>query len=221
MKTILLWLVTGALTFTRAETGNLPDATGMRDACVAATLLSSVQVPNRVVILHSANGDKAGCVYRANGDTFLYTMAGTALIDPGQLSELPLEVISRFDVEALAGNDRDLENGCMVYATCAFARDQRDPDVAWAGIVEARIHSGDGELGALPLGTKGHAITAFETKQREVFLQTDGGEPRKLDDLSRLARSGDQSWYDAASLIYHGHPPQGTAQFEAEYGEPK
>ena len=220
-KNLAICLFLGIVISLTAETGDLPDARGIPDACVAGILLDLARVSNRVVVFHSQQGNEAGCIFRADGSTFLYTSAGSAQINPSEVEQVPLETVTRDDTAQVAGDDRDLSNGCMVYATCSYAQDMRNPDVVWAGIVTARtITVGGGDPISAP-GANGHAIAAFEDDQRDIFIQTDSGETRKLDDMSDMAKSGNRSWHDPSVLIYHDHRVQGIAKFEAQYGQPK
>lgn len=221
MKSILQLLLLATVTFT-AHAADITDATGIKDACVAGSLLDAHHVSYRVVIFHSSSCDEAGCIYRANGISYLYTPMGSAKINPAELQEVPLQDVSRNEVFRIADGDREIRNGCLVYATCAYSQYKQDHHIAWAGIIAARVvninnfGSNEGDR----LNMTGHAITAYENDRREVFIQENGGEPKKLDNMTRLAQSGDKSWHDSSALVYCDHHIQGIAAFACEFGRP-
>ena len=202
---------------------DLSDAHGIKDACVAGSLLDAQRVSYRVVIFHSDTHDDAGCIYKSNGVSYLYTKMGSAKINPEELDAVPLDTVPRADVYRIADGDRDMHNGCLVYATCAYSSYKHNPHITWAGIIAARIvntnrFGGDDGMG---INLTGHAITAFEDDRREIFIQENGDEPKKLDDMTELAQAGDKSWHDSSTLIYCDHHIQGITTFNCEFGRPR
>jgi hypothetical protein len=224
MKSILkLLLLTTMAGLAISAQADVSDANGIKDACMAGTLLEANRVPYRVVIFHSSDRDEAGCIYRANGSSYLYTPMGSAKINPAELTEVPLDDVSRNEVFHIADGDHGIRNGCLVYATCAYAQYKRDPHITWAGIIAARVvninNYGGDEGGQLNL--TGHAITAFENDKREIFIQENGGDPKKLDNMTERAQAGDMSWHDSSALIYCDHHIQGITTFSSEFGRPR
>ena len=222
MKSILLIGAIAVASTAYAFASDISDASGIKDACVAGTLLDASRVHYRVVLFHSDSRDEAGCVYSSNGVNYLYTPLGSAKINPAELTQVPLETVPRTEVFRIADGDRDIRNGCLVYATCAYAKYRHDPRIRWAGIIAARVvninNFGDDGSGAL--GLTGHAITAFETDQREIFIQENGEQPKKLENMTERAQAGDTSWHDSSALIYCDHHIQGITVFNCEFGRP-
>lgn len=225
MKHTTKILLTVALSLTGlAAHADLSDASGIKDACVAGTLLDAQRISYRVVVFHGSSRDEAGCIYHANGNSYLYTPMGSAKINPEELSQVPLENVNRNDVFHIADGDTEVRNGCLVYATCAYAQYKRNPHIVWAGIIAARVMNmnnfgSDDEGGALSVN--GHAITAFENDKREIFIQENGEEPRKLDDMTDMAQAGNTAWHDSSALIYCDHHIQGITTFNCEFGRPR
>ena len=215
----LLVLITSLLPVVAGETS---DASGIKEACIAGTLLDANRVSYRVVVFHSSTRDEAGCVYHSNGVSYLYTPLGSAKINPTELSQVPLETVGRNEVFRIADGDREIRNGCLVYATCAYTGYKRDPHIRWAGIIAARVVNINnfGDDGTGQLGLTGHAITAFETDKRQIFIQENGEKPRLLDDMTEKAQAGDSSWHDSSALIYCDHHIQGITVFNCEFGRP-
>jgi hypothetical protein len=196
---------------------------GIKDACVAGSLLDANRIPYTVVVFHSLAEQGAGCLYRLNGDEYLYSVKGSAKVNPAQVAKVPMEKVSRDEVLRLADNDRDLRNGCMVFATCAFKQYKSDPHIAWAGLIAAQIINVNsyGSESNYRASVTGHAITAFENDQREIFIQENGEDPRKVDSLTDLAQKGDMSWYDSSALIYCDHHIQAITAFKEQFGRPR
>ena len=71
-----------------------------------------------------------------------------------------------------------------------------------------------GETMSYRFSTMGHAITAYETDRREVYIQENGDEPRRVDWLTAKAQRGDRSWYDSSALIFADHHIQGRDHFQ-------
>jgi hypothetical protein len=197
------------------------DAEGIKDACTASVLLERSGISNQVVV---AAGE-AGCIYTSDGVQYLYTTRGSAKINPAMLDQVALQRVPRSEVYAIGNGRRDIRNGCLVFATCAYASYRHDSHIVWAGIVAAKIlaasdgygYSGGGESFG---GMNGHALTAFENDQREVFIQENGDAPRKNDHLTEMAQSGDRSWCDSGTLAYCDHRIQGFTSFKGEFGHP-
>ena len=223
MKSILGLAILLALSaFSTAPASSFSDASGIHEACIAGTLLDANRVSYRVVVFHSDTRDEAGCVYRSNGVNYLYTPLGSARINPAELGQVPLETVPRSEVFRIADGDRDIRNGCLVYATCAYAEYKRDPHIRWAGIIAARVVNINnfGDDGSGQLGLTGHAITAFETDKRQIFIQENGEKPKMLEDMTEKAQAGDTSWHDSSALIYCDHHIQGITVFNCEFGRP-
>jgi hypothetical protein len=225
MKSIiqLLILASFSLLALPSWASDISDATGIKDACVAGSLLDARGIRYRVVIFHSSDRDESGCIYNSNGDSYLYTKMGSAKINPAELAEISLQNVSRDEVFHIADGDRDLHNGCLVYATCAYAGYKRDPHITWAGIIAARVININnfGSEDGSQMNLTGHAITAFETDKREIFIQENGDEARKLDNMTELAQAGNTSWHDSSALIYCDHEIQGITTFNCEFGRPR
>lgn len=225
MKLTLKLLLTTTLSlFAISAHADISDANGIKDACVAGSLLEAQRVPYRVVIFHSSTRDQAGCIYKANGASYLYTPMGSAKINAEEVDQVPLETVARNEVFRIADGDKDVRNGCLVYATCAYAEYKRDPHITWAGIIAARvvnINNFGSEDGAGQLSLTGHAITAYENDKREIFIQENGDDPKKLDNMTELAQAGDKSWHDSSALIYCDHHIQGITTFNCEFGHPR
>jgi hypothetical protein len=206
-----------------SRAADISDATGIKDACVAGSLLDASGVRYRVVLFHSDTRDESGCIYSSEGSSYLYTPMGSAKINPAELGEITLQTVPRSEVFRIADGDRDIHNGCLVYATCAYAGYKRDPHITWAGIIAARVvninNFGSDEGSQMNL--TGHAITAFENDRREIFIQENGQEARKLDDMTELAQEGNTSWHDSSTLIYCDHHIQGITTFNCEFGHPR
>jgi hypothetical protein len=220
LKLSLLLAGLAALTFSTVRASDLSDASGFKDACTAGSLLSASHISNQVVV---AAGE-AGCIYQVNGVSYLYTTKGSAKINPAQLGRVSLQNVSRDEVQRVGGGRDEIRNGCLVFATCAYAGYKHDPHVAWAGIIAAQILTVNGGMARTGAecfgGLSGHAITAFENDKREIFVQENGEEPRKVDNMTELAQSGNRSWHDSSTLIYCDHRIQGFTSFKAEFGHP-
>jgi hypothetical protein len=197
------------------------DAQGIKDACTASVLLERSGIPNQVVVA----GGEAGCIYTTGGVRYLYTTRGSARINPAQLGQVALQTVPRAEVYAIGADRHEIRNGCLIYATCAFASYKHDSHIVWAGIIAAQIVSASDGYGyaAGPEcfgGMNGHALTAFENDKREVFIQENGEEPRKNDRLTELAQRGERSWCDSGTLAYCDHRIQGFTSFKNEFGHP-
>ncbi len=194
---------------------------GIEDACVAGVLLEHSGIPNQVVVA----GDEAGCIYTICGVPYLYTTRGSAKINPVHLAQIDPQPISRAEVDAIGAGRREIRNGCLVFATCAYADYTHDAHIVWAGIVAAQIIAAtdgydDPDGPPCSGGMNGHALTAFETDEREIFIQENGEAPRKDDHLTELAQSGNPSWCDSVTLAYSDHCIQGFTAFKGEFGHP-
>jgi len=195
------------------------DAQGIKDACTASVLLERSGISSQVVVA----GDEAGCIYTIGGVQYLYTTRGSARINPAHLGQIALRRVPRAEVYAIGANRREIRNGCLVFATCAYAGDEHDSHIVWAGIIAAQIVAATDGYAAGPQcygGMNGHALTAFETDQREVFIQENGEAPRKNDHLTQLAQHGERGWCDSATLAYCDHHIQGFTSFKGEFGHP-
>jgi hypothetical protein len=225
MKSITRLLLLIALTSLAlpSRAADLADATGIKDACIAGSLLDASGIRYRVVVFQSANSAESGCIYSSDGASYLYTPMGSAKINPAELGEISLQTVPRNEVFHIADGERELRNGCLVYATCAYAGYKRDPHITWAGIIAARVvninNFGSDEGSQMNL--TGHAITAFENDRREIFIQENGEDARKVDSMTELAQAGDTSWHDSSALIYCDHHIQGITTFNCEFGHPR
>ena len=218
IKLSLLLATVAALVVVPARASGMVDAQGIKDACAASVILGQNNISSEVVVA----GGEAGCIYQAGGVSYLYTTKGSAKINPDQLGRVALQKVPRSEVAQIADGSRDIQNGCLVFATCAYAQDKHNSQVVWAGIIAAQVinvgsYGGDGERFG---GNTGHAITVFENKNREIFIQEDGEEPRKVDKMSDLAQSGNHSWHDSSTLMYCDHRIQGLTTFKGEFGRP-
>jgi hypothetical protein len=216
----LTLLLTAFATLLPLRASDLDDARGFKDACTAGAMLDRAGISSQVVV---AAGE-AGCIYSVNGVKYLYTQRGSAKINPAQLGRVALQVVPRAEVFAVGGDRHDMENGCLVFATCSFAGYKRTPHIAWAGIIAAQIIAANDNYANVGSecfgGMNGHALTAFETDSRQIFIQEDGREPRLDEHMTALAQSGDRSWHDSATLAYCDHHIQGFTSFKGEFGHP-
>jgi hypothetical protein len=196
-------------------------AQGIQDACTASVWLERSGISSQVVVA----GGKAGCIYATGGVLYLYTTRGSARINLAHLGQVALRIVPRAEVYAIGANRRGIRNGCMVFATCAYADYGHDAHIVWAGIIAAQIvaatdgygyDDGPQRYGVL----HGHVLTAFETDQQEVFLQENGEAPRKNDYLTELAQRGECDWCNSGTLAYCDHQIQGFTGFQGEFGHP-
>jgi hypothetical protein len=223
MKALKLTFFLAALTTAAAllpVRADYTDAQGFKDACTAGTLLERSGISNQVVIA----GGEAGCIYSVNGSKFLYTTRGSARINPDVLGSVSLQVVPRNEVLSVGGDRHSMENGCLVFATCQYASYKHNAHIAWAGIIAAQIVAANNNYSGMTAerfgGANGHALTAYETTDRQIFIQEDGMEPRKVDSMTQLAQRGDRSWHDSSTLAYCDHHIQGFTSFRSEFGRP-
>jgi hypothetical protein len=210
------------LMLAKAYGDEITEASGIHDACNAGALLDKSGISYKVVVFQSSTRDEAGCIYDVGGVPYLYTPAGSAKVNMDRLADIPLERVPRSEVLRISDGDRDIENGCLVFATCAYAEYKRNPHITWAGIIAAQIVnvSNLGYDGGEVRST-GHAITAFEDDHRRIFIAENGDEPRELDQMTQLAQAGDRSWHDSSALVYCDHHIQGITSFKDEFGRPR
>jgi hypothetical protein len=220
-KSFLILAATALLTMPLLAAQDFSQVSGIKDACVAGSLLSSNGIPNTVIAFHSLTEQGAGCLYQLNGEEYLYTVKGSAKVNPAQVARVPYEKVSRDEVLRIADGDRSLRNGCMVFATCAFNQYRKDPHIMWAGLIAAQIISMNNYGNEANYRVTGHAITAFENDKREIYIQENGDEPRKVDRMTELAQRGDMSWHDSGALIYADHHMQAVTTFKDQFGNPR
>jgi hypothetical protein len=215
--------VLASLTMPLLAAEDFSEVSGIKDACVAGSLLDANRIPYTVVVFHSLAEQGAGCLYHLNGDEYLYSVKGSARVNPAQVAKVPLEKVPREEVMRIADGDRDLKNGCMVFATCAFHQYKSNPHILWAGLIAAQILNINsyGSESSYRASVTGHAITAFETDSRQVFIQENGDEPREVDRMSDMARHGNMSWYDSSALIFADHHLQAITSFKDQFGRPR
>ncbi len=221
--TLLLVAVASLLTL-QAHASDVSDANGIKDACAAGALLDVNHVPYKVVVVNTSSAHEAGCIYEVNGSSYLYTNRGSAKINPAQMGRVPLQTVARADVFRIADGSREINNGCLVFATCAYSQYRHNPHITWAGIIAAQVinvNSYGGSTGSAMMNVTGHAITAFENDKREIFIQENGEEAHKVDQMTNLAQKGDTSWHDSSALIYCDHHIQGLTTFKSEFGQPR
>ncbi len=196
-------------------------AQGIKDACTASVLLERSGITSQVVVA----GGEAGCIYATGGVLYLYTTRGSARINLAHLGQVELRCVPRAEVHAIGDNRREIRNGCMVFAACAYAGYAHDSHIVWAGIVAAQIVAatdgygyadGPQDYGRL----NGHVLTAFETDQREVFIQENGEAPLKNDQLTAQAQRGESDWCNSGTLAYCDHHIEGFTDFKGEFGHP-
>ncbi len=213
-------LVALALMPLRAES-DFSDVDGIKDACRAGAVLDANRIPYKVVVFHALNSQGAGCLYQLNGDEYLYSEKGSAKVVPAAVAQTPLEKVSRDQVLQIADGDRDIHNGCLVDATCAFASYKHNSHIVWAGVIAAQVINAS-EFGAMSyhFASIGHAITAYETDTREIYIQENGDEPRRVDWLTSKAQRGNKSWYDSSALIFADHHIQAITTFKDQMGRP-
>jgi hypothetical protein len=220
LKLSLAFLALASLAGSSVRASDVMDATGIKDACTAGALLEASHVSNQVVVA----GGEAGCIYEVSGVSYLYTTHGSAKINPAEMGQVALQKVPRSEVERIGGGRNEIRNGCLVFATCAYAGYKQDAHIKWAGIIAARIvalNGGFARTGSECFGgLSGHAITAFENDKREVFIQENGEAPRKVDRMTQLAQNGDRSWHDSSALVYCDHRIQGFTTFKEQFGSP-
>ena len=215
-----LSLMALALMPLRAES-DFSDVAGIKDACRAGAALDASNVPYKVVVFHALTNQGAGCLYQLNGDEYLYSEKGSAKVMPSAVAQTPMEKVSRDTVIRIADGDRDIHNGCLVDAACAFASYQHNPHIVWAGVIAAQVINAS-EFGAMSyhFASIGHAITAYETDTREIYIQENGDEARRVDYLTDKAKRGDKSWCDSSALIFADHHIQAITTFKDQMGRP-
>jgi hypothetical protein len=197
------------------------DVHGIKDACRAGSVLDANHVPYEVVVFHSLKDQGAGCLYHLNGDEYLYSEHGSAKVVPARVAETPLEKVPRQQVLEIADGGRDIHNGCLVDATAQFASYKHNAHIVWAGVIAAQvIRSSEFGAAGYQFSSIGHAITAYETDQREIYIQENGDEPRRVDWLTDKAKRGDLSWYDSSAMIFADHHIQAVTTFKSQYGHP-
>jgi hypothetical protein len=213
-------LVALALMPLRAES-NFSDIDGIKDACRAGAVLDNNHVPYKVVVFHALNSQGAGCLYTLNGDEYLYSEKGSAKVSAAAVAQTPLEKVSRDQVLKIADGDTDIHNGCLVDAASAFASYRHNPHIVWAGVIAAQVINAS-EFGAMSyhFSSIGHAITAYETDTREIYIQENGDAPRRVDWLTAKAQRGDMSWHDSSALIFADHHIQAITTFKDQMGRP-
>jgi hypothetical protein len=217
---LLLAAIASLVTTPLVAAEDFSGISGIKDACVAGSLLSSNGIPNSVVVFHSLTEQGAGCLYRLNGEEYLYSVKGSAKVNPAQVARVPSDKVPAGEVARISDGDRDLRNGCMVFATCAFSQYKHDSHILWAGLIAAQIININnyGSEENYRASVTGHAITAFETDKREIYIQENGEEPRKVDHMTDLAQHGDMSWYDSSALVYCDHHIQAITAFKDQLG---
>jgi len=215
-----LSLIALALMPLRAES-DFSGVDGIKDACRAGALLDASHVSYKVVVFHALNSQGAGCLYTLNGDEYIYSEKGSAKVSAAAVAQTPFEKVSREQVLRIADGDRDIHNGCLVDAASAFASYQHNPHIVWAGVIAAQVINAS-EFGAMSyhFASIGHAITAYETDTREIYIQENGDEPRRVDWLTDMAQRGDKSWYDSSQLIFADHHIQAITSFKDQMGRP-
>lgn len=221
MKRILasLTLITLALVPLRAAS-DFSDVAGIKNACRAGAVLDAHNVPYQVVVFHALKDQGAGCLYHLNGEEYLYSDKGSAKVLPDRVAQVPLEKVPREEVLRIADGDRDIHNGCLVDATAAFNSYKHNPHIVWAGVIAAQVLN-QNSFGSYRFTSIGHAITAYETDNREIYIQEDGNDPRRVDYLTEKARRGDRSWHDSSALIFADHHIQAVTTFKSEMGSPR
>jgi hypothetical protein len=222
-KIALMLFAAAALITSPAMASTYSDVAGIKEACVAGSLLDASHIPYKVVVCLAGRDSEAGCIYSVDGTSYLYTPKGSAKINPEAMDRVPLQRVPRSEVFAISDGSRQLRNGCLVYATCAYHQYQSDSHIRWAGIIAAQIVNINNygmSSGETIGGLGGHAITAFETDKREIFIAENGEAPRKVEQMTDLAQRGDRSWHDASSLVYCDHHIQGITTFKSEFGQP-
>ncbi len=220
LLTYLTLLITALLPL-RAES-DFSGVAGIKDACRAGAVLDAGHVPYQVVVFHALANQGAGCLYRLNGEEYLYSEKGSAKVLPARVAQVPLEHVSRADVLRIADGDTDIHNGCLVDAAAAFSTYKHNPHIVWAGVIAAQVIS-QSAFGAIGyhFSPIGHAITAYETDSREVYIQENGEEARRVDYLTEKAQRGDRSWCDSAALIFADHHIQAITSFKSQFGNPR
>jgi hypothetical protein len=216
-----LSLITLALLPLRAAS-DFTGVDGIKDACRAGAVLDQNHVPYEVVVFHALKDQGAGCLYRLNGDEYLYSEKGSTKVLASRVAQVPLEKVSRDEVLRIADGDRDIHNGCLVDAAATFSSYKHNPHIVWAGVIAAQVIS-QSAFGAVSyrFNSIGHAITAYETDTREIYIQEDGDEPRRVDYLTEKAQHGDHSWYDSSALIFADHHIQAITTFKSQFGQPR
>lgn len=196
------------------------DVAGIKDACRAGAVLDANRVAYQVVVFHSLKDQGAGCLYRLNGDEYLYSVKGSAKVLPDRVAQVPLEKVPRDAVLRIADGDRDIHNGCLVDATATYNSYKHNPHIVWAGVIAAQVINAN-SFGSYHFSSIGHAITAYETDTREIYIQEDGDDARRVDYLTEKAQRGDRSWHDSSALIFADHHIQAVTTFKSEMGSPR
>jgi hypothetical protein len=191
------------------------DIGGLRDACAAGAILDANHIWNEVIEV----GNKAGCLYDVDGTRYIYSPSGSARLNPARLARVTIRRISPSEASRYADGSREIRNGCLVFAACAFAQCRSNAQVIWAGIITAQLLQvpADGEGSA---DVTGHALVAYEDSEHQIFIQENGDRARRVRQLTRLAQKGDRSWYDPSMLLlYSRQGDLGTADFAGQFGQ--
>jgi hypothetical protein len=208
----LVGLLGGGL-FTNAAAAE--EVQGLRDACVAGVMLATHHILHKVIEV----GNEAGCIFDVAGTRYIYTPSGSARLNSAQLARVDIRQIPADQVFQIADGSREIKNGCLVFAACSFVQCRSNPQVLWAGIVTARLLN----LQAASEGSfavEGHALTAYEDVDRQIFIEENGDRAHRVRQLTRLAQKGDRSWYDPSMLLlYSKQGSFGTANFAGQFGQ--
>ena len=198
------------------------DVAGIKNACRAGAMLDANHVSYQVVVFHALKDQGAGCLYHLNGEEYLYSDKGSAKVLESRVAQVPLEKVPREEVLRIADGDRDIHNGCLVDATAAFNSYKHNPHIVWAGVIAAQVINANA-YGAMSyhFASIGHAITAYETDSREIYIQENGDEARRVDYLTEKAQRGDRTWHDSGALIFADHHIQAITTFKSEMGSPR
>jgi hypothetical protein len=208
----LVGLLGGGLFANAAAAGEVE---GLRDACVAGVMLTTHHIPHEVIEV----GSEAGCIFDVAGIQYIYTPSGSARMNPKQVARVNIRQIPADQVVQIADGGREIKNGCLVFAACSLQQCRINPQVVWAGIVTARLL----DLQAASEGSiavEGHALTAYEDVDRQIFIEENGDRAHRVRQLTRLAQKGDRSWYDPSMLLLYSRQGSfGTASFAGQFGQ--
>jgi len=172
--------------------------------CVAAVHLDAAGVPYRVLVVAlKSRHYEASCLFKVGKSTYSYGKGGSRVyLRSFQTNPSPQTwSLPRNQVLQLARDHDSFPDGCLVQATAAYYRRKNDPQIVWAGLINTAISAGpefvnDGfGLNIIQHTAQGHSIDAFETVNREIYVEENGNSPVKI-----KAGSSFQEWHDANRL---------------------
>ena len=189
-----------------------------------ARLLDQSGIPYQVVVFHSLTNQDAGCLYRLNGDEYLYSERGSAKVVPARVGRdaAGKSARARRSSTSLAMT-ATFTTAASSDATCAFASYKHNPHIVWAGRDRGAGHQPERVrrlLLPLRLDRSWPSRPMRPTPARSTSRKT-ATNPRRADALTAQAQRGDMSWYDSSALIFADHHIQAVTTFKGQFGRPR